>query len=171
MRIQATLGALLAAASITADARVTKIIIDSTTVSATTGYTTRIGRAFGELDPTNPANAIINDLSLGLEADGKAHYITSFRLLSPTDLSKASGLMWQDVPNRGGRVNITADALALGDIQFTSAWQGDNATGTLVPAYAESPAAVTTPLVGNEWLKLPIARHADGSVVTGQTFG
>src|SRR3954451_9768579 len=102
MRIQATLGALLAAASITAEARVTKIIIDTSTASTTTGYTTAIGRAFGELDPANPANTIINDLSLGLDDDGKARYVTSFRLLYPTDLSRASGLMWQDVPNRGG---------------------------------------------------------------------
>src|SRR5256885_1567026 len=104
MKIQAALGTLLAAACITAEARVTRIIVDSSTDSTTTGYTTVIGRAFGELDPANPANAIINDLSLGLEADGKAHYVTSFRLLRPTDLGRASGLMWHDVPNRGSRV-------------------------------------------------------------------
>src|SRR3954463_5911803 len=124
----AALGGLMLASAVTADARVARLIIDS---SASDGqYLTITGRAFGELDPANPANAIINDLSLGLDADGKARYVTSFRLLRPTDLGKASGLMWHDVPNRGGRVNITADAIAAGDIQFDSAWQGDNASGT-----------------------------------------
>jgi hypothetical protein len=164
-------GIAMLGASAATEARVVRIIADSTTSSTTTGYTTVIGRAFGELDPSNPANAIINDLSLGLDDDGKARYVTSFRLAYPTDLARASGLMWHDVPNRGGRVGITSDAVALGDIQLNSGWQGDNAGATAVPGYASNPTPVATGLVNNEWLKLPIARNADGTVVTGRTFG
>ena len=165
---RAALGGLMLATALAADARVARIVIDSTTSDGQ--YQTIVGRAFGELDPANPANAIINDLGLGLDADGKARYVASFRLLRPVDLATASGLMWHDVPNRGGRVGITADARALGDIQLNSAWQGDNALATAVPPYASSPTPVAT-LVNNEWLKLPVARNADGSPVTGKTFG
>jgi hypothetical protein len=52
---------------------------------------------------------------------------------------------------------------ANGDIDLTSAWQGDNAGATAVRATA----AVAQP----HWLQLPIARNADGSPVTGQVFG
>ena len=159
------LGAVMLGASATTDARVTRIVIDRSTNDG--AYTTYFGRAFGELDPANAANQIINDLSLGLSADGKAHYITSFRLAVPN--GAASGLMWHDVPNRGGRVGLTADARALGDIQLNSGWQGDNAGNTAVPVGAES----LVPVAGipdREWVKLPIAMK-DGAPVTGTTFG
>jgi hypothetical protein len=62
------------------------------------------GRAFGDLDPKLPVNAIVQDVALGTEADGKLHYVATFTLDKPVDLSKASGLMWHDVPNRGRRL-------------------------------------------------------------------
>jgi hypothetical protein len=69
----------------TAQARVTKIIIDSTT--ALTGqdraYEQVRGRAFGELDPGDPHNAIITDLGLGKDPDGKVRYETTFLLTKP----------------------------------------------------------------------------------------
>ena len=55
------------AAAASVEARVTRIVIDSTT--AVTGrdipYETLRGRAFGELDPNDPHNAIITDIQLG----------------------------------------------------------------------------------------------------------
>src|SRR5207253_6209928 len=68
-------------------------------------------------------------------------YTTLFRssyvLTMPTNLSKASGLMWHDVPNRGTPLLIGAQERSFGDIGLASAWQGDNsginsANGTTV---------------------------------------
>ena len=163
------LGGALLAASAAADARVVKIVIDNRTNDGT--YETIVGRAFGELDPANPANSIIQDLGLGLAADGKAHYVTSFQLLKPLNLSNASGLLWHDVPNRGGRVGFPADSRAAGDMQLNSAWQGDNAGNTAVPAYAENAGPVApASLVTREWLKLPVATN-NGAQITGDVFG
>src|SRR5260221_7209605 len=93
-------------------ARVTKIIIDKT--ATLTGqdipYETLTGRAFGELDPLDSHNSIITDISLAPKnANGKVEYIASFLIVKPVDMSQASGLLWHDVPNRGGRITITSD--------------------------------------------------------------
>ena len=47
--------------------------------------------------------------------------------MKPVDLAQSSGLVWHDVPNRGGRITITADLRNSHDIGVSSGWQGDNA--------------------------------------------
>ena len=151
-----------------AQARVTRIVIDETRplVAADAGGIASeqiAGRAFGELDPNSAANTIINDLPLARDADGKVRYVATFVLTKPVDLSRASGLMWHEVPNRGLRINGAIAERANGDIGLASAWQGDNAGATAVRATA----GVDQP----HWLKLPIARNADGSPVVGKVIG
>jgi hypothetical protein len=121
------------------------------------------GRAFGELEPSSSANRIINDIMMARDPDSKVRYVATFVLTEPVDLAKASGLMWHEVPNRGlRRTNVVAER-TNGDIDLTSAWQGDNAGATAVPATNE----VDKP----HWLKLLIVRNSDGSPVAGQVFG
>ena len=98
-----------------AHARVKKIVIDKKASPAFDGasfgaagqYETLAGRAFGELDPNDPHNAIITDIRLApRNANGKVEYMATFFLVKPIDMSKSSHLLWQDVPNRGGRITI-----------------------------------------------------------------
>ena len=151
-----------------AEARVTRIVIDETLPlpvqeSGGIAFEQVAGRAFGELDPKQPGNALIQDIELAKDADGKARYVATFVLTKPVDLKQASGLMWHEVPNRGlRRVNV-AQERAFGDVDLTSAWQGDDAGNTAVRASA----AVTQP----HWLKVPVARKPDGTAITGEVFG
>jgi hypothetical protein len=160
--------AALTLAMTPAHARVTRIVIDEVRAlpaADSGGMPTEqvAGRAFGELDPASSANSIINDVQLVKEADGKVRYVATFVITKPVDLARASGLMWHEVPNRGvRRPNVVAER-ANGDIDLTSAWQGDNAGATRV----RETAAVDQP----HWLKLPVARMPDGSPVTGDVFG
>src|SRR5262245_31257581 len=110
----AAVAALLAWAS-PADAKVKKIVVEKKVSPAFDGatfgpagqYETLAGRAFGELDPKDPRNALITDINLAPKnAAGKIEYIASFYLVKPIDGSKGSHLMWQDAPNRGGRITI-----------------------------------------------------------------
>jgi hypothetical protein len=162
------LAALALLAATAAQARVTRIVIDQTlpmpaAESGGVPFEQVAGRAFGELDPATAGNALINDIQLVKDRDGKVRYVATFVLTKPVDLARASGLLWHEVPNRGlRRPNVVAER-ANGDIDLTSAWQGDNAGATAVRATA----AVAQP----HWLQLPIARNADGSPVTGQVFG
>jgi len=165
----------LAAASVLAwvpagEARVTRIVIDSTTPITGQPYEQLTGRAWGELDPRDPKNALITDIKLApRNAGGKVEYIASFRIRKPTDMSLSSGLMWHDVPNRGGDVALTPDLFAAGDVQLLSGWQGDNAGGTAVPPnvgclppYAAPCAA---PVFANHYVRTPVVAGVTGKVL------
>lgn len=172
MRIPLALGlglALLAGEFLVASsahARVTRIIIDETAPlaapsaqapgSAPIAYEKIAGRAFGELDPKLPTNAIVQDIELAKEADGKVRYVASFVIYKPVDMGRASGMMWHEVPNRGRVFPYAPQERAFGDVMLASAWQGDNAGATAV-----RPAASAD---GMQFLQVPVARGVSGEV-------
>jgi hypothetical protein len=96
-------------------------------------------------------------------------YVASFFIVKPVELSNSSGLMWHDVPNRGGRITISSDLRAQGDIGLSSGWQGDNAgasdasLATRVPSNASSPTPVTPST--NEWVKTPVLTGTTGQIL------
>jgi hypothetical protein len=171
LMIAATAGALAISAG-DSQARVTKIVVDDTATLTATGqniaYQQISGRAFGELDPANPLNAIIQDIGLAKDADGKVRYVASFVLTKPVDMSRASGLMWHDVPNRGSPIAINVIERNFGDVGLASAWQGDNAA---IDAGNGTAVRATMLVGGRHWLKLPVAKNSDASTVTGSVFG
>ena len=153
-----------------ADARVTRIVIDSTVAVPNQPYEELTGRAFGELDPRNPQNALLTDIELApRNANDKVEYIASWRVRKPTDMSQASGLLWHDVPNRGGNVNLTADLFAAGDMQLLSGWQGDNAQATRLPPNVEClppyVAPCAAPAFTNHYVKTPVLAGVTGRIV------
>jgi hypothetical protein len=158
--------ALLACAA-SAQARVTRIAIAATadpdpvlSDGAPFAIKRITGRAFGELDPKDPRNAIIQDLRLApRNRRGKVEYQATFQLILPSDPEKMSGLMWHDVPNRGGRVTIVLAERNAGDVGLSSGWQGDNSGGTAQDRADREVAVV------------PIARNSDGSSITGKVLG
>src|SRR6266705_2494495 len=108
-----------------ADAHFKKLVIDKKVSPAFNGqsfgpagqYETLAGRAFGELDPNDPRNAIIQDIKLApRNTRGMVEYTASFQLVKPIDMSRSSRLMWHDVPNRAGRLTIVPLERAAGDI-------------------------------------------------------
>ena len=160
----AAIGLLVATS---AQARVTRIVIDATTAVANQpAYEQLAGRAFGEIDPANPHNALITDSTnpLARDATGKITYIASFVLRKPKDMSTASGVMWHDVPNRGGDVGFPADSFAANDVQLLSGWQGDNAGGTSVPANVDCAAAGCVTFV-HHYVKTPVLTGVTGRIL------
>jgi len=157
---------LLAIVASGAQARVTKIVVENKVSPAFDGasfgtagqYETLVGRAFGELDPNDPKNAVIQDIKLApRNAKGMVEYTTTFQLVKPVDMTKASHLMWHDVPNRAGRLTIVPAERATGDIGLSSGWQGDNS-------------GATAPKANNDYVVVPVAKNADGSAITGRVM-
>lgn len=152
-----------------AQARVTRIVIDETVPlpasanPAIPAYEQVAGRAFGELNPTLPGNAIIQDIELAKDADGKVRYVASFVIYKPVDMAKASGLLWHDVPNRGRVFPFAPQEQAFGDIMLASGWQGDNSGATAVRPRASA--------AGMQFLQVPVAREPGGVPITGEVFG
>jgi len=151
-------------------ARVTRIVIDSPanyplSHNMLTGqdmpYETIAGRAFGELDPNDPRNAIIQDIELAPKnAKGKVEYMATFFIVKPIDMAKASGIMWHDVPNRGGRLTLAPASRNDGDVGLSSGWQGDN-SGTTAQNFPNS----------NDYVVVPIAKNPDGTPIRGRVMG
>ena len=163
----ATTAGLAGTMAAPADAKVVKIVIEKKTSPAFDGanfgdagqYETLTGRAFGELDPKDPHNAIITDIQLAPKnARGMVEYQATFQLVKPVDMAKASHLMWHDVPNRAGRLTIIPAERNFGDIGLSSGWQGDNS-------------GRTEPGPNNDIVIVPVAKNADGSPITGRVMG
>ena len=148
-------------------ARITKIVIEHRESPAYQGqsfgeagrYERLAGRAYGELDPKDPLNAIITDLQFApRNARGMVEYSATFLIAKPIDLAKASGVLLYEVPNRGtstlvraaANAGAMADYFKRGHAVLTSGWQGDLAARD-----------------GIESLAVPVARNLDGSSLTG----
>ena len=138
------------------DARVTRITVErrespaygTRSFGKAGQYETLAGRFYGELDPKDPRNAIINDIQLApRNARGMVEYSATFMLAKPIDISRASGVLYYLVPNRGNGAPAPSEE---GDVSLVSGWQGD-----LLPR----PNAQT--------IVVPVAKNRDGSPITG----
>ena len=94
------------------EARVTQItmsaptsLFNGQTFGSAGAYEQIKGTASGELDPTDRQNVVITDIQFAPKnTNGKVEYKTTFTIIKPVDMSKASGMMMYDVVNRGNHV-------------------------------------------------------------------
>ncbi len=163
----------------TAEARVTRIVVDSRAPAyggAAQGdagaYETITGRAFGTLDPADSRNALIQDIGLAPKnAQGQVGYISTFTIIKPVDLSRSNGVMLYQVPNRGGKVDPATNGMGVspGAIYLENGWQGDLLANCTSGYPCQDLNA--TPAGNTELLQVPVARNADGSSITGPVLG
>ena len=168
-----------------AEARITKIQI-TTMESPTFGgyawpgvgqYEKIVGKAFGEVDPFDPKNAVIVDIQLApRNPGGKVEYSFDFYILKPIDLSRGAHKVMYEPPNRGGKTwgpfgrmpggndpgsvtdpTVLANAFLM-PRGYTMVWSGwDKAAGTSNAGF-------------NTTITLPIAKNPDGSTITGPAY-
>ena len=136
-------------------------------------YQVIAGIVHGKLDPADPANAGIVDLSLApLDASGMVDYSTDFVILRPKNVDNAKRVLFYDVVNRGNKIATSffngaganfapgqqgnALLLRLGYTIVWSGWQGDIAQS----GHGDT-AAVGT--------RFPVAVNADGTSITGRS--
>lgn len=164
-----------------ADARITRIEITSrgpafggASFGAVGTYERIVGVAYGEVNPVSGYNNMIVDVGLApRNSRGNVEYNFDFYMLKPTDLSKGSGKMMYEPPNRGGKTfgpfnrttggNDPSTTTApldqfLAPRGYTMVWSGwDYAAGT---SNANLTATIT----------LPVARNPDGTSITGPSY-
>jgi len=172
----------------TAEARITKIDI-TTTESPTFGgfswpgvgqYEKLAGKAYGEVDPLDPKNALIVDIELApRNSRGMVEYAFDFYILKPIDLRRGAHKVMYEPPNRGGKTWSTFGRVPGGNDPgsivdptvlanaflmprgYTMVWSGwDKAAGT----------ANSGPPNFNTTITLPIAKNKDGTTITGPAF-
>lgn len=183
--VAAAAGTMLAASF--AEARITRVEITGIERPTFGGYSWPgvgqyekiVGKAYGEVDPTDPKNSIIVDIGLApRNARGNVEYAHNFYILKPVDLSKGAHKVMYEPPNRG---NKTWNAFG----RVSSGPGGQNDPGSIVDAAVLEgsflmPRGYTMVWSGWEHLgslegltgsaELPIARNPDGSSITGPSY-
>jgi hypothetical protein len=84
------------------------------------------GYAYGEIDPANPLNSIIQDIKLAPKnSEGMVEYVSEFIILCPAEKLKSNGLLFMSLPNRGNAFGADEVLLKRGYTVLWCAWQGD----------------------------------------------
>ncbi len=127
-------GLMLIAATVGAQARVTKIEVakrepfaDGQTFGSVGAYEKVVGRFHGELDPKNPLDAVIVDLDKApRNARGMVEYSADFYILKPVDLAKGNAALFYELSNRGNKGMLARFNDAPGSNDPTTAQQAGN---------------------------------------------
>ena len=178
----AVAGALLCASL--AEARVTRIEITSVESPTFEGrsfgpngavgaYEKLRGRAYGELDPADPKNAVITDIELAPRnpATGKVEYSMDIYILRPVDLQKGNRKVYMEVNNRGGKLFGAFNRSSGGNNPTTAAHAGDaflmNQGYSLAWNGWDIAAA---PGADRLTITVPVAKNPDGTSITGPSY-
>ncbi|GGF19489.1 hypothetical protein GCM10011383_33840 [Hymenobacter cavernae] len=165
---------------LSAQARIVRIEITSVqsptfegkTFGSVGAYEKLRGRAYGEVDPSLPQNALITDLALApRNARGMVEYSMDIYLLKPLNLGQGNHKLFLEVNNRGSKLfggfnnssggndPTTAAQASEGFLMnqgYTLAWNGWDMT-----------AASSN---NNLTINVPVATNPDGSPITGPAY-
>ena len=130
------------------------------------------GKAYGEVDPTDPHNAVITDIELApRNANGKVEYSMDIFILKPVDLRRGNQKVFLDMNNRGNMLVLRLNDVAPTNNPTTAADAGSGFIMNL--GYS---------VVANGWdfsarsedagltISLPIAKSPDGSSITSLSY-
>lgn len=124
---------LLILMPVTLKAEVTRVIVTKTEpylegrVFGDAGSYLRLsGQIYGEIDPRNPLNSLIQDISLApVNSRGMVEYVSDFVILKPADMTQSNGLLFMSLPNRGNILPADTALLQRGYVYVWCAWQAD----------------------------------------------
>src|SRR5712692_7676642 len=155
-----------------AEARVTQIVITSRVLFAdgmpfgSTGpYEKLRGKIVGEVDPSDPLNAVIFNLDKApRNARGMVGYVVDFLIFKPVDMSKGNGKIFYGINNRGntGAIRTFNDAVTGGNNPTTAADAGNGFLMRQGYTIVWSGWDVTAPPGGGRFtINVPVAKNAD----------
>ncbi|MBS1665320.1 MAG: hypothetical protein JST68_30025 [Bacteroidetes bacterium] len=130
------------------------------------------GKAYGEIDPRLPENALITDILLApRNARGMVEYSMDIYILRPVELSKSNHKLWVEIPNRGSKLFGGFDNSSGGNDPSTAAQMSGafllNQGYMLAWCGWDISASA-----GNNKLTItvPVAKNPDGSAITGPSY-
>ncbi|MFO1184560.1 MAG: alpha/beta hydrolase domain-containing protein [Bauldia sp.] len=159
-----------------AEARITRIEIAKTeaafggaTFAPTGPYERLVGKAYGEVDPRLPQNAVIQDIALApRNARGMVEYVTDIDILRPADRAKSNGILFFNIVNRGNKGGLTLYNFGATGAANDVASAGDGfmqRKGYTIVWFGWQPDVL--PGNGRMGMTVPVARNPDGSAITG----
>lgn len=174
--------ALLAAVSVwgsPAEARITRIEITrvesptfgGVSFGAVGPYEKLAGKAYGEVDPSDPRNAVITDLGLAPHnGAGRVEYAVDLYILRPVDPAKANRRLFFELNNRGSILSLIQlnDAPTVKNDPTTPAEAGHGFLMRQGYTLAWSGWDATAPPGGGRFtITVPVAKNGDGSPLVG----
>jgi hypothetical protein len=164
-----------------ADAKIVKIQITRTESPTFEGtafgkpgqYEKIVGRAFGEVDPKDPRNAVIVDIANApRNARGMVEYDTDFTILKPVNLANGNHRLWFEINNRGA----IAEFPQMNDSPTTNnpTTAKDAGNGYLMRqgyTILQTGWDATAPAGGGRFtIHVPVAKNPDGSSIVGPSL-
>ena len=124
--------------SFASQARIVKIEVTKTELyndgkifGAAGQYEKVYGLAYGEVNPADSLNSIIQDIGLAPKNErSMVEYVSEFILLQPKEMSRSNGLLFLSLPNRGNVFPADTVFLNRGYVYLWCAWQGDVLAGS-----------------------------------------
>jgi len=178
----AAAAALAAVMPVASQAKIVRLEITQTTPAfggrsfgKTGPYERVVGKAYGEIDPQSPDNAMIQDLAAAPKnARGMVEYSTDIDILRPADRARSNGVLFFNILNRGNKgglalfnADIPGGPANVGNINaLTEAGDGFmQQQGYTVIWFGWQPDVVA----GNNrmTMQVPVATNPDGSAITG----
>src|SRR5262245_19568195 len=148
-------------------ARVESPTLGGASFGAAGQYEKLVGRAYGEVDPGDPRNAVITDIGLApRNGAGKVEYSMDVFILRPIERSKGNGRLFFEVNNRGANLSFgQLNDATSGGIDPTTA--ADAGNGLLMrQGYAMAWSgwdATAAPGGGRFTIAVPAAKNPDGT--------
>ena len=137
-------------------------------------YEKLVGRAFGEVDPNDPRNAVIVDIdNAPRNARGMVEYDTDFYILKPVSLSNGNHRLWFEINNRGNMPSFPQmnDARVANNDPTSSAEAGNGFLMRQGYTILQAGWDATAPGGGGQFtMRVPVAKHPDGSPIVGPSM-
>jgi hypothetical protein len=161
------------------EARITRIEItsvtptfDNRTFGSVGAYEKLRGKAHGEVDPTDPQNAVITDLALATRNDrGTVAYSMDIYILKPIDLRHGNHKLFIEVNNRGNKLFGGFNLSSGGNDPATAADAGQAFLMNQGYSMAWNGWDISAPdLNNNLTISVPTLKNADGSAITGPSY-
>ncbi|HEY7299677.1 MAG TPA: alpha/beta hydrolase domain-containing protein [Xanthobacteraceae bacterium] len=134
-------------------------------------YEKLLGRLSGELDPADPHNSIITDITLApRNARGRVQYETDIMILRPLDPSKGNHKVWYEITNRGSIPSFHQfnDARSGGNDPSKAADSGNGFLMRQGYVIVTSGWDISAPPGDSRFtIKAPVAVNPDGSPIVG----
>jgi hypothetical protein len=130
------------------------------------------GKAYGEVDPRSPQNALITDLQLApRNAHGMIEYSMDIYILKPVDLNKGNHKLFMDILNRVNKLYGEINNSPQENDPTTAADAGEGFLLTRGYTIASCGWDVAAPAKKDSLtIQVPIAHRPDGTAITGPSY-
>jgi hypothetical protein len=130
------------------------------------------GKAYGEIDPKLPQNALITDLQFApRNSRGMVEYSIDIYMLKPIDMKRGNHKIFAEIPNRGGKLFGAFNKSSGGNNPSSSEEAGEGFLMQMGYTLIWSGWDISAGAGNNNLtITVPVAKNNDGTEITGPSY-